>query len=301
MNSDYLEMETLQIDQEEVEENSSSIGGIDSVRDYLTAAGEAPLLTAEEEIELGKRIENGDQEARNKMICSNLRLVISIAKKYANVTHSLSFLDLIQEGNLGLIKAVERYDYRTGFRFSTYATWWIRQAITRGIADTDRTIRIPVHMSETVRKIMKAAHNIEQEEGVPLDTKRLAEELNIAEKTVEQVFCMAAHPVPLETTIGDDSAELGDFIEDREVDSPEEAAMDTSLKIEITRQLQTLDERERKVLEMRFGLNDGHPHTLEQVGNYFGITRERIRQIEAKALQKLRLPNRSKYLKDFVV
>jgi len=288
-------------EQEEEIEVSASASGLDSVKDYLTVAGEAALLTASQEIELAIKIKAGDQDAKNKLICSNLRLVVSIAKKYMN-THSLSFLDLIQEGNLGLIKAAERYDYEMGFRFSTYATWWIRQAITRGIADTDRTIRIPVHMSETVRKVMKTAQTMEQEDGLSLDTKQLAQQLDMAEKAVEQTFRIAAHTISLETPIGDDgTTSLGDFIEDDDKASPEECAIDGSLQIEIHKQLQTLSERERRVLEMRFGLNNGQQHTLEQVGRDFGVTRERIRQIEATALRKLRRPNRSRYLKDFVV
>ena len=273
---------------------------VDPVKDYLAAAGESQLLTLEQEIELAKRIKDGDQDARNTMICSNLRLVISIAKKYQNM-HSLSFLDIIQEGNLGLIKAVERYDYRKGFRFSTYATWWIRQAITRGISDKDRTIRIPVHMGDKIRKVMKSVHSMEQEDGLFVDTKQLAEELDISEETVKNVFQITLQPISLETPIGDDTAMLGDFIKDSQTISPEKGAIDSSLQLEINNILQTLKERERQVLEMRFGLNDGYPHTLEQVGNYFGLTRERIRQIEAKALQKLRHPKRSRHLVDFVV
>lgn len=279
----------------------SSLTGFDSVRDYLIAASEAPLLSAEEEIELAKRIEAGDQEARDILICSNLRLVISIAKKHSR-THSLSFLDLIQEGNLGLIKAVERYEYDKGFRFSTYATWWIRQAISRGIDDTDRTIRIPVHMNEIVRKVMQTAQNMAQEDESQPDDKQVAEDLGISEKTVARAFRIAAHPISLDTPIDDsETSFIGDFIECTSEVSPEENAIDTSLQMEIKKQLQTLSEREQKVLEMRFGLNNGNPHTLEQVGNYFNLTRERIRQIEAKALKKLRLPNRSRYLKDFVI
>ena len=277
-----------------------SQNGLDSVKDYLANAGKAPLLTKEKEIELAKRIEAGDQESKNELICSNLRLVISIAKKYTN-THSLSFLDLIQEGNLGLIKAVDRYDPEMGFRFSTYATWWIRQAITRGIADTDRTIRLPVHMHETVRKVMRTAQSMEQDDGLYPDMKELAEETEIPEKTIEQVYRIAAYPVSLSTPIGDDGTTfLGDFIEGSDVDSPEECAIDSSMRMEINKQLHTLNERERKVLEMRFGLNEENSHTLEQVGIFFGVTRERIRQIEVKALQKLRHPNRSKYLKSFI-
>ncbi|MGI5936329.1 MAG: sigma-70 family RNA polymerase sigma factor [Oscillospiraceae bacterium] len=275
--------------------------GLDSINAYLTAAGEAPLLTVEEELELAKRIKAGDQEAKDRMICSNLRLVVSIAKRYTN-THSLSFLDLIQEGNLGLIKAVERYNPEMGFRFSTYATWWIRQAITRGIADTDRTIRIPVHMGETIRRVMKTAQNMKQDGEDSVDVPKLAEKLKLREENIEQVFRVSAHPVSLDTPVGDsDTALLGDMIEDTEVASPETEAIGASLRAELNKQLRTLTERERKVLEMRFGLNDQEPQTLESVGKYFGVTRERIRQIEAKALRKLRHPTRSRYLSDFVL
>ena len=280
---------------------TSSLNGINSVSDYLSAASVAPLLTKEEEIELAKRIEAGDQEARDIMICSNLRLVISIAKKYVN-TRTLSFLDLIQEGNLGLIKAVDRYEYDKGFRFSTYATWWIKQAINRSIDDQDRIIRIPVHMGEVVRKVMKTAQYMIQEDDEMPDNKLIAEKLGITEATVKQVFRIAGHPISLETPIGEDGdSYLGDFIEATDVNSPEESAIESSLQMEINTQLQTLNEREQKILEMRFGLNNTQSHTLEQVGNYFGLTRERIRQIEAKALSKLRLPSRSRYLKDYVV
>lgn len=276
--------------------------GYDAVKDYLTFAGELPLLTAAQEIELSKQIEYGDEEAKNKMICSNLRLVISIAKRYMNLTHTLSFLDLIQEGNLGLIKAVERYDYNKGFRFSTYATWWIRQAISRGISDKDRTIRLPVHMSDTVRKVIKAAQKMEQENDLSMDKGRLAERLDMPLKTVEQAFRVGVQPVSLETPIGDNGdSSFGDFIEDVDMVSPYDAVIACSLQDEINRQLLELNEQERKILELRFGLNNGQPQTLEQVGNYFGVTRERIRQIEAKALQKLRHPTRSRHLRDFVV
>lgn len=290
---------TNKVEEEKVQ--ATSLNGINSVRDYLAAASVAPLLTAEEEIELAKRIEEGDQEAKDILICSNLRLVISIAKKYVN-TRTLSFLDLIQEGNLGLIKAVDRYEYDKGFRFSTYATWWIKQAITRGIDDQDRLIRIPVHMGGIVRKVMKTAQDMIQEDDDMPDNKRIAEELGIPEKTVKRAFRIASHPVSLDTPVGENGdSYLGDYIEATGVVSPEESAVENSLQIEINKQLQTLNEREQKILEMRFGLNNGQQHTLEQVGNYFGLTRERIRQIEAKALSKLRLPNRSRYLKDFVV
>ena len=280
---------------------TSPLNGINSVSDYLSAASVAPLLIKEEEIELAKRIEGGDQEAKDIMICSNLRLVISIAKKYVN-TRTLSFLDLIQEGNLGLIKAVDRYEYDKGFRFSTYATWWIKQAINRSIDDQDRIIRIPVHMGEVVRKVMKTAQYMIQEDDEMPDNKLIAEKLGITEATVKQVFRIAGHPISLETPIGEyGDSYLGDFIEATDVNSPEESAIESSLQMEINTQLQTLNEREQKILEMRFGLNNTQFHTLEQVGNYFGLTRERVRQIEAKALSKLRLPSRSRYLKDYVV
>lgn len=296
-----IDNKDISVEDEEEKVKINSLNGIDSVRDYLSAASVAPLLTAEEEIELAKRIEDGDQEAKDILICSNLRLVISIAKKYVN-TRTLSFLDLIQEGNLGLIKAVERYEYDKGFRFSTYATWWIKQAITRGIDDQDRIIRIPVHMGGIVRKVMKTAQDMYQEDDDMADNKRIAEELGIPEGTVKRAFRIAAHPISLETPIGENGDScLGDYVEATSIASPEESAVENSLQMEINKQLQTLNEREQKILEMRFGLNNSHQHTLEQVGNYFGLTRERIRQIEAKALRKLRLPNRSRYLKDFVV
>ena len=280
---------------------ASMPSGLDSVRDYLVAASKAPLLKAEEEIELAKRIEDGDQEAKDILICSNLRLVISIAKKYVK-THSLSFLDLIQEGNLGLIKAVDKYEYDKGFRFSTYATWWIRQAITRCIDDQDRIIRIPVHMGEIVRKVKRIAQDMTLEGDMLLENKQIAKDLGISEENVERAFQIASHPISLETPIGDDgNSYLGDFVEATNTVSPEENAEENSLQMEINKQLQTLNEREQEILEMRFGLNNREQHTLEQVGNYYGLTRERIRQIEAKALTKLRLPSRSRYLVDYVV
>ncbi len=294
-----LNVETRPAEQEW--ENKLSPTKIDSVREYLTVAGKAPLLTAEQEVELAKKIRAGSQGAKNKLVCSNLRLVISIAKKYSN-RRFLTFLDLIQEGNLGLIKAVERYDYEKGFRFSTYATWWIRQAITRAIANDDRTIRLPVHMSETVNKVVKTAQRMEKENGSEPNIQELALELEIPESTVEQAFNIGQHTVSLHTPIGDDdSSFLGDFIEDKDKISPEEAAIDSLLQVEINEQLARLSEREQGVLEMRFGLNGEQPQTLEQIGNYFGVTRERIRQIEKKALQKLRRSKHSKHLKDFIM
>ncbi|MDD2235304.1 MAG: sigma-70 family RNA polymerase sigma factor [Desulfitobacteriaceae bacterium] len=299
METSCLNIEIMSAEQES--ENKLSSSRLDSVKEYLLAVGEAPLLAAEQEVELAKRIRAGDQDAKDTLICSNLRLVISIAKKYTS-NRFLSFLDLIQEGNLGLIKAVERYDYEKGFRFSTYATWWIRQAITRGIANTDRTIRLPAHMGDTVRKVMKTAQRMDQEYGIWPDIKQVAQELGISQKTVEQALRVGKHPISLQTPIGDEGfAFLGDFIKDEDKISPVEAAINSSLQIEIKKQLALLNERERKVLEMRFGLNSGQRHTLEQVGNHFGVTRERIRQIEGKALQKLRRSNHSKYLRDFIV
>jgi len=276
--------------------------GYDAVKDYLTLASEWPLLTAEQEIDLSKQIESGSEDAKHKMICSNLRLVVSIAKKYMKIPQSLTFLDLIQEGNIGLIKAVERYDYKKGFRFSTYASWWIRQAISRGISDKDRTIRLPVHQHELVRKVARAAQKMEQEGANSVDMAQLAEELGLALSTIEQAFRVGVLPVSLETYIGeDDSSTLGDFIMDTDGVSPDEAAIDISLQTEITRQMEFLSEREREVLVLRYGLNHAESQTLEQLGNYFGVTRERIRQIEAKALQRLRQPGCSSNLRDFVV
>jgi RNA polymerase primary sigma factor len=300
MEYNKIDNKNLKAEKEEENVQTSSLSGMDSVRDYLIAASKAPLLKAEEEIELAKRIEEGDEEAKNILICSNLRLVISIAKKYVN-THTLSFLDLIQEGNLGLIKAVDRYEHEKGFRFSTYATWWIKQAITRSIDDQDRVIRIPVHMGGIVRKVMRATQEMIQKGDDQPDSKQIAEELGISEENVERAFKIAAHPISLETPIGDDgNSYIGDFVEATNTVTPEESAEEKSLQMEINKQLQTLNEREQKIIEMRFGLNNGKQHTLEQVGKYFGLTRERIRQIEAKALRKLRHPNRSRYLIDYV-
>ncbi len=273
---------------------------VDSVKLYLAAAGETPLLTARQEIELAKKIESGDQEARELMIRSNLRLVVRIAKRY-KYTHSLTFLDLIQEGNLGLMNAVERYDYRVGCRFSTFATWWIRQAINRSISDQDRTIRLPVHMGEAVRRVTQAVYHLEQEEGVQADTDKLAELLKLRKETVEMSLRIASHPISLETPLtNDETSVFGDFIEDCNSPSPEERAVSASMRNALDQQLAVLSERERNILELRFGFNRERTYTLEEVGRMYSLTRERIRQIEGIALRKLSRPSRRKYLEDFI-
>ena len=269
----------------------------DPVRMYLKEIGKVPLLTAEEEIELAKRIEEGDEEARRKLSEANLRLVVSIAKRY--VGRGMLFLDLIQEGNLGLIKAVEKFDYRKGYKFSTYATWWIRQAITRAIADQARTIRIPVHMVETINKLIRVSRQLLQEYGREPTPEEIAEEMDIPEDKVREIIKIAQEPVSLETPIGEEEdSHLGDFIPDDDAPAPADAAAFTLLKEQLMSVLSTLTPREEKVLKLRFGLEDGRARTLEEVGKYFNVTRERIRQIEAKALRKLRHPSRSRKLKD---
>jgi RNA polymerase primary sigma factor len=271
----------------------------DPVRMYLKEIGKIPLLTSEEEIELALRMERGDEEAKRALAEANLRLVVSIAKKY--VGRGMLFLDLIQEGNLGLIKAVEKFDYRKGFKFSTYATWWIRQAITRAIADQARTIRIPVHMVETINKLLRVSRQLVQELGRDPTPEEIAKEMNISEERVREILKIAQEPVSLETPIGEeDDSHLGDFIEDQEVQAPADAAAFELLKEQLDDVLETLTPREKKVLKLRFGLDDGRSRTLEEVGQVFGVTRERIRQIEAKALRKLRHPMRSKRLKDYL-
>ena len=271
----------------------------DPVRMYLKEIGKVPLLTAEEEIELAKRMELGDQEAKKRLAEANLRLVVSIAKRY--VGRGMLFLDLIQEGNLGLIKAVEKFDYRQGYKFSTYATWWIRQAITRAIADQARTIRIPVHMVETINKLIRVSRQLLQELGREPTPEEIAEEMNMPVDRVREILKISQEPVSLETPIGEEEdSHLGDFIQDDNVPVPADAAAFTLLKEQLVEVLSTLTDREQKVLRLRFGLDDGRARTLEEVGKEFNVTRERIRQIEAKALRKLRHPSRSRKLKDYL-
>ena len=278
---------------------SDSVSVNDPVRLYLKEIGKVPLLTAEEEMELAKRMEEGDEEAKKKLAEANLRLVVSIAKRYMG--RGMSFLDLIQEGNLGLIKAVEKFDYKKGFKFSTYATWWIRQAITRAIADQARTIRIPVHMVETINKLTRVSRQLLQENGREPTPKEIADEMGYTEEKVREIQKIAQDPVSLETPIGEeDDSHLGDFIEDENAMAPADAASYALLKEQLIEVLGTLTEREEKVLRLRFGLDDGRARTLEEVGRTFNVTRERIRQIEAKALRKLRHPSRSKKLKDYL-
>lgn len=271
----------------------------DPVRMYLKEIGKVPLLSAEEEIELAKKMEDGDEEAKKKLAEANLRLVVSIAKRY--VGRGMLFLDLIQEGNLGLIKAVEKFDYRKGYKFSTYATWWIRQAITRAIADQARTIRIPVHMVETINKLIRVSRQLLQELGREPLPEEIAAEMDIPVERVREILKISQEPVSLETPIGEEEdSHLGDFIQDENVPVPAEAAAFSLLKEQLVEVLGTLTEREQKVLRLRFGLDDGRARTLEEVGKEFKVTRERIRQIEAKALRKLRHPSRSRKLRDYL-
>jgi RNA polymerase primary sigma factor len=271
----------------------------DPVRMYLKEIGKVPLLSAEEEIELAKKMEMGDLEAKQRLAEANLRLVVSIAKRY--VGRGMLFLDLIQEGNLGLIKAVEKFDYRKGYKFSTYATWWIRQAITRAIADQARTIRIPVHMVETINKLIRVSRQLLQELGREPTPEEIAAQMNMPVERVREILKISQEPVSLETPIGEEEdSHLGDFIQDDNVPVPADAAAFTLLKEQLVEVLGTLTEREQKVLRLRFGLDDGRARTLEEVGKEFNVTRERIRQIEAKALRKLRHPSRSRKLKDYL-
>ncbi|WP_406678012.1 RNA polymerase sigma factor RpoD [Moorella sp. ACPs] len=271
----------------------------DPVRMYLKEIGRVPLLTPEEEIELAKRMEQGDEEAKRRLAEANLRLVVSIAKRY--VGRGMLFLDLIQEGNLGLIKAVEKFDYRKGYKFSTYATWWIRQAITRAIADQARTIRIPVHMVETINKLIRVQRQLLQELGRDPTPEEIAREMDVPVERVREIMKIAQEPVSLETPIGEEEdSHLGDFIEDEDAQAPAEAASFMLLREQLEEVLDSLTPREKRVLRLRFGLDDGRARTLEEVGQEFGVTRERIRQIEAKALRKLRHPSRSKKLKDYL-
>ena len=271
----------------------------DPVRMYLKEIGRIKLLTPEEEQEIAKKMAEGDEDARKRMSEANLRLVVSIAKRY--VGRGMQLLDLIQEGNLGLMKAVEKFDYTKGYKFSTYATWWIRQSITRAIADQARTIRIPVHMVETINRVLRTSHSMVQKLGREPTTKEIADELHIEESKVEEVLKIAQEPVSLETPIGEEEdSHPGDFIQDDEASQPSEEASYTLLREQLEEVLSTLTPREEQVLRMRFGLTDGKPHTLEEVGKEFDVTRERIRQIESKALRKLRHPSRSKKLRDFL-
>ncbi|EOS40728.1 RNA polymerase sigma factor RpoD [Lachnospiraceae bacterium] len=271
----------------------------DPVRMYLKEIGKVPLLSAEREIELAQRMEDGDEDAKKELAEANLRLVVSIAKRY--VGRGMLFLDLIQEGNLGLIKAVEKFDYHKGYKFSTYATWWIRQAITRAIADQARTIRIPVHMVETINKLIRVSRQLLQELGREPSPEEIAKELDMPVERVREILKISQEPVSLETPIGEEEdSHLGDFIQDDNVPVPAEAAAQTLLKEQLDEVLDTLTEREQKVLRLRFGMNDGRARTLEEVGKEFDVTRERIRQIEAKALRKLRHPSRSRKLRDYL-
>ena len=295
---DLKEVEELKLD-EITDTSYEGISVDDPVRMYLREIGKIPLLTFDEELELAKRILEGDEEAKQKLAESNLRLVVSIAKKY--VGRGMLFLDLIQEGNMGLIKAVEKFDYTKGFKFSTYATWWIRQAITRAIADQARTIRIPVHMVETINKLIRTSRNLLQQMGREPNPEEIAKEMEIPVEKVVEIQKIAQDPVSLETPIGEEEdSHLGDFIQDEDSPAPHDAASYTLLKEQLEEVMNTLTPREAKVLKLRFGLEDGKSRTLEEVGKEFNVTRERIRQIEAKALRKLRHPSRSKKLRDYM-
>ena len=298
--SDIVLTEEDDVDMEKIDLSvPDGISIEDPVRMYLKEIGKVPLLSADEEVELAKRMAEGDEDAKKRLAEANLRLVVSIAKRY--VGRGMLFLDLIQEGNLGLIKAVEKFDYHKGFKFSTYATWWIRQAITRAIADQARTIRIPVHMVETINKLIRVSRQLLQELGREPTPEEIAAELDMPVERVREILKISQEPVSLETPIGEEEdSHLGDFIQDDNVPVPAEAAAQTLLKEQLDEVLDTLTEREQKVLRLRFGMNDGRARTLEEVGREFDVTRERIRQIEAKALRKLRHPSRSRKLRDYL-
>ncbi len=290
---------TLDLVHDDIDQIMSEVSIDDPVKVYLKDIGKVPLLSVEEELELAHRMSRGDDEAKKRLSEANLRLVVSIAKRH--VGRGMLFLDLIQEGNLGLMKAVEKFDYTKGFRFSTYATWWIRQAITRAIADQARTIRIPVHMVETINKLTRTTRILVQKYGRDPTPAEISEEMGVSEERVREIQRIALDPVSLETPIGEEEdSHLGDFIEDINVSAPQDAATFTMLKEQLLSVLDTLTPREEMVLRLRYGIDDGHPRTLEEVGKEFGVTRERIRQIEAKALRKLRHPQRSKKLKDYI-
>ena len=297
---DNMIAEEEEVDMENIDlSDPEGVSIEDPVRMYLKEIGKVPLLSAEREIELAKRMEEGDEDAKKELAEANLRLVVSIAKRY--VGRGMLFLDLIQEGNLGLIKAVEKFDYHKGYKFSTYATWWIRQAITRAIADQARTIRIPVHMVETINKLIRVSRQLLQELGREPLPEEIAKELDMPVERVREILKISQEPVSLETPIGEEEdSHLGDFIQDDNVPVPAEAAAQTLLKEQLDEVLDTLTEREQKVLRLRFGMNDGRARTLEEVGKEFDVTRERIRQIEAKALRKLRHPSRSRKLRDYL-
>ena len=302
LDDDVVNLDNIEEIPEEELMDAESMDGLstdDPVRMYLKEIGKVPLLTPDEEKELAERMSNGDEEAKRRMAEANLRLVVSIAKRY--VGRGMQFLDLIQEGNLGLIKAVEKFDHAKGFKFSTYATWWIRQAITRAIADQARTIRIPVHMVETINKVIRVSRQLLQELGHDPTAEEIAAEMGMPAEKVRDILKIAQEPVSLETPIGEEEdSHLGDFIPDEDASEPSEAASFSLLKEQLMEVLDTLTPREKKVLELRFGIIDGRTRTLEEVGKEFNVTRERIRQIEAKALRKLRHPSRSKKLKDFL-
>ncbi|MEE0867759.1 MAG: RNA polymerase sigma factor RpoD [Clostridia bacterium] len=301
IDQEIKKMDAVEITEEDLEDLSvpEGINVDDHVRMYLKEIGKVPLLSADEELEYARRMAEGDEEAKKKLTEANLRLVVSIAKRY--VGRGMLFLDLIQEGNLGLIKAVEKFDYTKGYKFSTYATWWIRQAITRAIADQARTIRIPVHMVETINKLIRVSRQLLQELGREPSSEEIAKEMGMSHEKVREIMKIAQEPVSLETPIGEEEdSHLGDFIPDDDAPAPSEAASFMLLKEQLMDVLNTLTPREEKVLRLRFGLEDGRARTLEEVGGEFQVTRERIRQIEAKALRKLRHPSRSKKLKDFL-